>query len=205
MNSFVCAVREENTSAPAVIRSYRSCRPDSLYNICKIWEAARATSAASTFFDPIEIGPFKQKFVDGALGWNNPVDLAEFESRDLWPDDDRLIISLGTGNVSGQAVDGNLLDLAHQLAKIVPEADMTNDRFRRTHAKLVDENRHFRFSVTHGLGGIGLQEHQAINRIATHTEIYLSKPDILGLLRTCVRSMKDAGQRMNLLGPSSQY
>ena len=62
---FVCAVRREDGST-AVIRSYKSRAADSLYDHCKIWEAARATSAASTFFEPISIGPWGQGFVDGA-------------------------------------------------------------------------------------------------------------------------------------------
>ena len=194
-------MRAEDTSAPAVIRSYQSRRPDNMIKRIKIWEAARATSAASTLFDPIKIEPFGQKFVDGALGWNNPIDLAEFESRDLWKDEDRIIISLGTGSVPGQAVDGNLLDLSRRLAKIVTEADMTNDRFRRTHSKLVDDNRLFRFNVTQGLGDIGLAEYQAIDRIAAYTETYMSNSDVFRILETCVRSMKEGGQRLNLADP----
>ena len=61
---FVCATRAEN-SAPAVLRSYESNRNDPFYDICQIWEAVRATSAASTFFEPIQIGPNEETFVDG--------------------------------------------------------------------------------------------------------------------------------------------
>lgn len=61
---FVCATRAEN-SAPAVLRSYESSRNDPFYDICQIWEAVRATSAASTFFEPIQIGPNEETFVDG--------------------------------------------------------------------------------------------------------------------------------------------
>ena len=44
-----------------------------MYHKTRIWEAARATSAASSFFDPIKIGQFGEEFVDGAVGANNPV------------------------------------------------------------------------------------------------------------------------------------
>lgn len=194
-------MRAEDTSAAAVIRSYRSPRPDPLYGNIKIWEAARATSAATTFFDPIEIMPFKQKFVDGALGWNNPIELADIESRDFWDNDDRIIISLGTGSVPGQEWGGDVVDLARQLARIVTQADMTNDRFRKGHPELVNDNRLFRFTVTQGLGNIGLDEHEAFNRIATYTDTYVSNDDVYRLLKTCVRSLKDGGQRLNLAGP----
>ena len=55
VSRFVCEVRAEDTSAPTVIRLYRSRRPDNLIDKIKMWEAARATLAASTFFDPVEI------------------------------------------------------------------------------------------------------------------------------------------------------
>jgi hypothetical protein len=77
---FVCAVQGINADA-VVIRSYRSGSEeyDELYDICKIWEAGRATSAASTFFEPIRIG--NQRYVDGALKYNNPIEKADVESR----------------------------------------------------------------------------------------------------------------------------
>jgi predicted acylesterase/phospholipase RssA len=77
---FVCAVQGSNSDS-VVIRSYKNGMGewDELYPICKIWEAARATSAASTFFDPIKIG--HQRYVDGALRHNNPIEKASEESR----------------------------------------------------------------------------------------------------------------------------
>lgn len=37
----------------------------------KIWQAARATSAAPLYFSPIKVGEYK--LVDGALAANNPL------------------------------------------------------------------------------------------------------------------------------------
>ncbi|BCR87184.1 uncharacterized protein ACHE_31171S [Aspergillus chevalieri] len=72
---FLMAVRQESGSnrAPVFLRSYKSDSdpPDpNLANI-KIWEAARATSAAPGYFEPMQIG--KIKLVDGGLLANNPV------------------------------------------------------------------------------------------------------------------------------------
>jgi predicted acylesterase/phospholipase RssA len=77
---FVCAIQAKNSEA-VCIRSYESSDYDTLYDICRVWEAARATSAASTFFPPVQIGPTKQTFVDGALRHNNPIMLVDRESR----------------------------------------------------------------------------------------------------------------------------
>ena len=91
---FDCALRGEDGSL-AVLRSGESSRHDPLYDICNIQEAARATSAASTLSPPVEIG-FSQSFIDGALTRsNNSIWTADFESNDLWPIADRMIISVG--------------------------------------------------------------------------------------------------------------
>src|SRR5436189_6311046 len=76
---FVCAV-DGNNDAATLIRSYKGRAYDQLLPVCKIWEAARATSAASRLFEPITIGPFSQKFVDGALRHNNPTEKVDSES-----------------------------------------------------------------------------------------------------------------------------
>jgi predicted acylesterase/phospholipase RssA len=68
-----------------------------------IVEAALATSAATTFFEPVRIGA--RTYVDGALGANTPVDYVWNEAQSIWcPDDGQLepmvkcFVSVGTGN-----------------------------------------------------------------------------------------------------------
>jgi predicted acylesterase/phospholipase RssA len=196
----VCAVRAEN-AAPVLIRSYRRRAIDNLYDHIKIWEAARATSAASTFFEPITIGKKGQKFIDGGLKYNNPIEMADMESRALWPDDERMIISIGTGSAPGKAIKGNIIDLARRLADIVVEADETNNRFRESHPQMVDNNQLFRFTVSQGLASVGLEEYKAVPDISTHTETYLNDSDIVRLVEACVRTMRTSGQRLNLTAP----
>lgn len=70
-------------ASPQCLRSYRNPKAsDRMLQKCKIWEAARATSAASAFFDPIEIQGVD--FVDGGLLYNNPIQQAEKESRGMF-------------------------------------------------------------------------------------------------------------------------
>jgi patatin-like phospholipase/acyl hydrolase len=57
-----------SANIPVLFRTYQS---REMHLDCKIWEAARATSAAPTFFKRIEIGR-EQPFIDGGLGRNNP-------------------------------------------------------------------------------------------------------------------------------------
>ncbi|KAJ5047785.1 hypothetical protein J3E74DRAFT_283391 [Bipolaris maydis] len=68
---FVCATSKE-TSETVCLTSYRTPRGGSgLLNSVTIWEACRATSAATSFFDSIAIRWFGEQFVDGATGANN--------------------------------------------------------------------------------------------------------------------------------------
>ncbi|KAL9622167.1 MAG: hypothetical protein Q9160_003510 [Pyrenula sp. 1 TL-2023] len=72
---FVCAM-SQRTSETVCLSSYQRARGggDRLRSV-KIWEAARATSAATTFFDPISIDmdSYSERFVDAGLGASNPI------------------------------------------------------------------------------------------------------------------------------------
>ena len=202
---FVCATRAEDHSL-AILRSYRTRRHDPLHNICKIWEAARATSAASTFFEPIEIGPSHQKFVDGALtGRNNPVRTANTESQDIWPKQDRMILSIGTGAAPGQDVTSNLFSLAERLKEIVTDSEQTNKDFRMENNDMIRGGRLYRFNVLHGLADVGLEEHQSINKIATYTDRYLDDPDVFDMVQACVNNLNLGGQRLGIQSEEGQY
>ncbi|KAF4440845.1 calcium-independent phospholipase a2 [Fusarium acutatum] len=76
-------------------------REDEQSNDFKIWEAARATSAAPTFFQPFVHPETKRSYVDGALMHNNPVSLAYSEVDKIWPGSlpPDIILSVGTGMV----------------------------------------------------------------------------------------------------------
>ncbi|KAG7419804.1 Calcium-independent phospholipase A2-gamma [Fusarium oxysporum f. sp. rapae] len=67
----------------------------------KIWEAARATSAAPTFFQPFVHPETKRSYIDGALMHNNPVSLAYSEVEKIWPGSfpPDIVLSIGTGMV----------------------------------------------------------------------------------------------------------
>lgn len=196
---FVSVVRAEDSSA-SVLRSYKSGKLlNRLLQYCKVWEAARATSAASTFFDPIEIGPRGNKFVDGGLRYNNPIDLVDRESREIWPDDDRLIISIGTGNAPGGNFEGSLKDLVDRLKDIATETEETSNRFFQAHRDMMQTHRLFRFNVD-GLGSIGLDESKQKDVITARTESYLERAEVLEKATPCVQTLALGGSRVDAIG-----
>ncbi|KAM7214398.1 hypothetical protein V8F06_010236 [Rhypophila decipiens] len=177
---FVCA-NSKTLNQPVLIRSYKT---DSSVNYistakCRIWEAARATSAASTFFDPIQIGT--QQFVDGATGMNNPVEMVLSEAKAIWPDDarDRIqcLISIGTGVPPMKDFGGNLAEIANTLKSLATDTQRTAERFYQNHAELgVGDGRYFRFNVDNsGLSDVRLDEQEKKEQIVAATEMYLEQ------------------------------
>lgn len=101
--TFVCAVPAANMAHPRLFSSY-GVRENAGTN-CKIWEAARATTAAPTFFKRITIvddGGAQEEFLDGALLFNNPAQLALSEALTIFRGSSKLgcLISIGTGHPS---------------------------------------------------------------------------------------------------------
>lgn len=85
--------------APFFFRSSKA-RTDGSYDF-PMKQAARATSAAPTYFEPlkIETGDAKGYYalVDGGLYANNPAMCAAVEGQRLFPGEELLVMSLGTG------------------------------------------------------------------------------------------------------------
>lgn len=99
-SSFVCAVSKD-LNGIGRLRSYSY--PWKRFPPCTICEAALATLAASGFFDAVQIGACR--YVDGALGANNPVEQVEGEASDLWCRESgslqllvKCFVSIRTGN-----------------------------------------------------------------------------------------------------------
>jgi len=144
---------------------------------CAIWEAARATSAASSFFKHITIQ--NQRFTDGATGYNNPIDLVLEEACQVWPDATTRIerlVSIGTGRPELRAFGNNLKQLGASLIKISTDTQNAADRFERTAFR--DHHLHgkyFRFDVSHGLGDVGLESSREKGKIVAATNNYLNE------------------------------
>jgi predicted acylesterase/phospholipase RssA len=142
-------------------------------------QAARATSAAPKFFEPVIVNDFS--FHDGGLGANNPSAQAWAEMRDVFQEghDDisgivSCFISIGCGKTDIPIVDKSLYGfLAETLVAIATETDKTAESFETDHEQLFEAERCFRFNVEQGLQGVGLEEYKQLKKVMNATEEYL--------------------------------
>ncbi|KAF2758985.1 hypothetical protein EJ05DRAFT_499409 [Pseudovirgaria hyperparasitica] len=115
--------------------NYRMERPDEPRNELLLWEVARATSAAPTFFRPLVNSRTKEGYLDGAIYHNNPVRIANYESKLLWPDAQDyhpdILLSIGTGH-NGQDTGGSI-DMTRQESR-----RYRLRKFAKSHGKAVE-------------------------------------------------------------------
>ena len=99
----------------------------------RLWEVARATSAAPSFFDPFERE--ENQYMDGGIVGNNPSAVALHEAQKIWGVDVpiSLFLSLGTGMPSPTAApkDRGFMDTLEQLV----DAALSQER---VHEMLMD-------------------------------------------------------------------
>ncbi|GBF63944.1 calcium-independent phospholipase [Trichophyton mentagrophytes] len=76
---------------------YNLIRPVDVSQEPMVWEAGRATSAAPLYFKPMTMAA--GRFIDGGLGFPNPIDITSWERRRIWPEvkEADVCLSLGTG------------------------------------------------------------------------------------------------------------
>lgn len=193
---FVCATAADAVGGTTVcFRNYPP-RSDTkhLYNTTKIWEAARATSAATTFFDPIEIGRHRERFIDGGLGANNPINEMWREATEFFCPEGRLedkiacLVSIGTGVDSLQNHKGTLGSAAKTLVAISTETERTHQAFQNQHPELRRSGRYFRFNVPQ-LSDIGMDEAKSQSNVAAQTRNYVTDPAIYDKIEQCANAI----------------
>jgi predicted acylesterase/phospholipase RssA len=183
---FVVTARVNN-SEPAILRSYHNPKmSDLLYEECKVWEACRATSAATTFFDPITIGKYGQTFIDGGILYNNPIPQVYREAEHIWPGREKLVLTIGTGCAPGKQFKGNLKTIVERMKDIVTQTERTANDFYQDHDDLVSNDLLWRFNVAHGLADIGLEEYKEKSAMADATQTYLDNGEIAKKMAVCI-------------------
>ncbi|KAH8823100.1 acyl transferase/acyl hydrolase/lysophospholipase [Flagelloscypha sp. PMI_526] len=171
-NVFVCAMPAACVTGrkPERFRNYTP-RKFSSFD-CKIWEAARATTADPSLFESMFIGPNwgPEEYVDpSGFGFGNPIDLVLEETKSLFsPHPQTLLLSLGAGHsgVFSLSRDGNELN---SLFKAISED------CERTASKMEERDLegYYRFNVAQGFQGIEPNDLSKPGVIAAHTKQHL--------------------------------
>ena len=193
---FVCATTEATETV--CLRNYSTKHADAeLLGYTKIWEAARATSAAPTFFDDITIGPSQQRFQDGAFGANCPVKYVWREASAVWsskPLEEQLgcLLSIGTGVVSQKVLNSNLSNIAATLKNIALGADRAARDFVEDHQDIVNDGRYLRLNVIHGLDNIALGDAGKRGEIVAFTKSYTQDSNVQAQVKRCVKNAENS-------------
>ncbi|MCJ1418783.1 hypothetical protein MMC32_005134 [Xylographa parallela] len=181
--AFVCALGTSDVThaaGPTLFRSYNVAK-NREYN-CTIWEAARATSAAPTFFKRIKIGPLGSgiEYVDAGLGCNNPIKQVVAEAARIYGDDAQVacIVSIGTGqsgsvglakpDVFEKWLPRNLIEV---LKQITTDSGKTAEEMALKYKNI--PGIYHRLDVDRGLQSISLDEWKSLGEVREHTKNYM--------------------------------
>jgi predicted acylesterase/phospholipase RssA len=190
--SFVCTI-DQHTKSIVRLRGYALLEESDIpATIC---QAALATSAATTFFEPVRIG--NRMFADGGLGANNPADEVEGEAANIWCSEDgdlkplvKCFISIGTGNPGIKAFETSIFKfLGQTVVDIATETEKTEARFIAKWRKHFDDKRYFRFNVDQGLQEIGLEEYTKLGPMEAATDRYLDNQVQKNHVRDCIQNL----------------
>ncbi|KAF8535216.1 acyl transferase/acyl hydrolase/lysophospholipase [Trichophaea hybrida] len=209
---FVVSIDKQRANLPEAVTLFRSYMvSNDPYGNVSIVEAARATSAAPTYFKPKRIStPAGAKyFVDGGLGHNNPILHLIKEAEEAYPFAEiGCVISIGTGaqqglqlaaegtmrtNMSGVPILGNIaakIDAAVVAAAIATSSEhihlFAEDKFHTTG----NSEKYYRFNVREETN-IALFEHKKMGAMRQATERYLQQDSIVEYTNNCVSRLQN--------------
>lgn len=181
--AFVCSAVPDEQGAAQRFRTYAvDDEADEWLKDCKIWEAARATSAAPLYFKEmiIQRGLTTKRFVDGAIGYNNPTEELIDEAGRLFNRKRKLgaIVSLGTGTKPKNlysSEDVGFPPYAWSMFKTLKDNTVdTEGVHRRVQTKLKDyPSTYFRFNVPKAAEKVSLAEYDKMGMLKEMTSTYL--------------------------------
>jgi hypothetical protein len=200
---FVCAMPAKEVAEPWRIRSFTS-EYDQFAPGIKIWEAARATAAASFYFKPMPLrvqNRNTEDFIDAAIGCNNPVEYLHREAADRIGGGRRLgcLVSIGTGTrivKIDRAATGlrNILHLPKFIRELLGTLKNTATDGEEAHRRVLDRvdrypNAYFRFNVPDVADQVRLHEHLKIHTLKSTAARYLSDPSVAPQIGTVAATL----------------
>ncbi|KAI5783766.1 hypothetical protein FPQ18DRAFT_418904 [Pyronema domesticum] len=207
---FVCAVPAHDISSTTLFRTYKVPR---MVERCKIWQAARATTAAPTIFKAVRIGSANAEvsYIDAALSCNNPVRHVLNEAKIVFKDRKvRSILSIGTGQSFQIGIQETHafqrgLDISTVLKSMATDA--TRVAKEMEHEFINTQDIYFRFSVEQGLQNITTDEWKRVGEVKMCTRQYLGEAVISKRIDAVVRALinKDYYEKIRADPPRKVY
>lgn len=169
VKTVVLAVTKENVDAkPTLFRTYDK---TSGFRDCTIWQVARATSAASTFFKSIKLGRDQIEFIDAGFGYNNPCQVLMDEAQKQFPEAHQVrVLSIGTGLGAVVTIKNTRISILKALKSIATTSKKVADRLDDEYG---ETGQYYRFNVDRGLEDITLADWHKDSQISAHTHNYL--------------------------------
>jgi len=159
---------------PTLFKTYDT---SATFAACKIWEVARATTAATAFFKPIRIGRDEIEFIDAGFGYNNPCEVLIDESRRQFPERSQMrILSIGTGLGGVVTVRDNVFAIIKALKKMAASSQKVAANLSN---RFGDDGQYYRFNVDRGLQDVTLSDWEKHSEISAHTRNYLAENETL--------------------------
>jgi patatin-like phospholipase/acyl hydrolase len=174
------AAYEIEKRGPWFFKRRKALDPDEGFNPF-MREVARATSAAPTYFEPLQlkVGSLGNRaFIDGGVHSNNPAMCAYVEAIKIHPEEkDFLVVSLGTGeptrNMPYEEVQGWGLALwAQPILNVVFDgvADTVDYQLRELLVSEGDNRRYYRFQTVLNIGKDDMDDASRTNIAALKTK-----------------------------------
>ncbi|KAJ0121219.1 hypothetical protein J7T55_008382 [Diaporthe amygdali] len=187
-HAFVCTMPAQRHKETVCLRTYDVAGDK--YPNCLIYEAARATTAATTYFKPMAIKDEEgkeEKFVDAALGTNNPISILWDEAVSLFGKKRRLgcVVSLGTGSRKVEMAPGGekliekakfLISAIKVMKEIGTDSEKDHERWQTKFEEF--DNTYFRLNVDGGAQGIELSDWEKIGELKARTREYLQNSKV---------------------------
>lgn len=190
--TFVVSTSLRSADGAVRMRTYDTLTADAFP--ARIWEVARATSAAPTFFPPICIDDVS--YGDGGTGWNNPTKEAIVEAQNIWPNRPiGCVVSIGTGLEEALQLNDNTQEVvcfvnaifqktsprvAFQVAvaeycvKCLTSCEIAHRELAENPERIILEGNYFRLNVPQGMSKIGLDEWDKLEDMVALTKSYMT-------------------------------
>jgi len=139
-------------------------------------DALRITSAAPTYFAPVQYGD--RFYIDGGMTSNNPTELGIFEAHDLFQDQCiDTIVSIGTGDPVDSKSSGNVMSFLDAIVNITTDSERIHERVQEWLKLTNPTPNYFRFTPP-VLGSIALDESKepVLLDMEKKTDEYMSQP-----------------------------